>query len=130
MSPRPWYGPSASFIEESLPHRCRRGAHVRRDARGRRAAGRRRLAELEEAVTVDRGYRDRAHPIVALHAELDQIAGPPRPELLVELFLRGDGDAVDLQDPIALAEPGPRRRAHGRELADEESGRHRDRVEA
>jgi len=44
--------------------------------------------------------------IVTLDAELDEVAGAARPELLVELFLRGDRDAIDLQDPIALAKSG------------------------
>src|SRR5262245_57853962 len=101
----------ASLIRSFGGHRTESTPPVARRLTSERGAGR--LAQLEEAVTVDRRHGDRAHLIVALHAQLDQVAGPPRPELLVELFLRGDGDTVDLQDPIALAEPGARRRPHG-----------------
>src|SRR5207302_7368155 len=87
------------------------------------------LSHLKEAVAVDRGHRDGADLVVALDAELDEVAGAARPELLVELFLGGDRDAVDLQDPIALAEPGARGGPDGGELADEETRGHGDGVE-
>src|SRR5206468_3529134 len=48
-----------------------------------------------EAVAVDRGDGDDVHLLVAFDGELDQVAGAPRPELLVEFLLRGDGHAVD-----------------------------------
>src|SRR5438094_361474 len=99
-----------------------RGAHVRT----REIVG---LSHLKEMVAVDRGYRDGADLVVALDAELDEVAGAARPELLVKLFLGGDRDTVDLQDPIALAEPGARRGSDRGELADEETRGHGDGVE-
>src|SRR5262249_60371729 len=88
------------------------------------------LADLVQKASIDRRHRDGAHLVVALDAELDEIAGAPGPELLVELLLRGHGHTVDLQDAVALPEPGARGRPDRRELAHEEAGRHRDRVEA
>src|SRR5437016_14486358 len=87
------------------------------------------LSHLKEAVAVDRGHRDGADLVVTLDAELDEVAGAARPELLVKLFLGGDRDTVDLQDPIALAEPGARRGPDRGELADEEPRGHGDGVE-
>src|SRR5437879_2457100 len=99
-----------------------RGAHVSTRA----IVG---LSHLKEMVAVDRGYRDGADLVVTLDAELDEVAGAARPELLVKLFLGGDRDTVDLQDPIALAEPGARRGPDRGELADEEPRGHGDGVE-
>src|SRR2546425_8544405 len=110
MRPRPWYGSSAPFIEEE--------SNVRTG-----------LPHWIQPVAVDRGHRDDVDLAVALAGELDEVAGAPGPELLVELFLRGDGHAVDAQDAIALTKPGPRRRPNRRQLADHEALGQLDSVE-
>src|SRR5262245_11184434 len=88
-----------------------------------------RLPHGKEAVAVDRGDGDDLHLLVALDGELDKVAGPPRPQLLVELLLRGDGYAVDPEDAIALPEPGPRRRPRRGRLADQKARGRGDGVE-
>src|SRR5262249_47315471 len=106
--------------ESTPPARSARPGPSPRRVRSTREAA---LPVLEEAVSIDRRHRDGAHLVVALDAELDEIAGAPGPELLVELLLRGHGHTVDLQDAVALPEPGARGRPDRRELAHEEAGR-------
>src|SRR5882762_2621188 len=91
MRPRPWYGCSAPFMGESLTQ-CRSPHRI-------------------EPVTIDRRHRDDLHLVVALDGDLDEVAGAPGPELLVELLLRRDGHPVHAHDPVAPAEAGPERRA-------------------
>src|SRR5262245_13839231 len=55
----------------------------------------------EEPVPVDGLHRDHVHGGVALHGQADDVAGPPPPELLVELLLGGDGHAVHAHDAVA-----------------------------
>src|SRR5947208_6763194 len=92
MSPRPWYVSAAPFMRGSVSVR---GA--------------------EQAMPVDGAHGYHAHALLAAHRDLDRVAGPPPPERLVELLLRGDADAVDAHDLIALAEA---RRARGAGLVE------------
>src|SRR5262249_57320171 len=61
--------------------------------------------------------------------ERDEAAAPPRPQLRVDLLLRGDGYAVAPEDAIALPEPGPRRRPRRGRLADQKARGRGDGVE-
>src|SRR6059058_2791208 len=79
MRPRPWYVSAAPFTAS-------------------------RLARPIERVPVDRGHRDDAHAVGALHRHLDQVARAPGPELEVEVLARLDGHAVDADR--ARAHPG------------------------
>src|SRR2546422_180543 len=87
MRPRPWYVSAAPFTAS-------------------------RLARPIERVPVDRGHRDDAHAVGALHRHLDQVARAPGPELEVEVLARLDGHAVDADDPVALEHARARRRDH------------------
>src|SRR6059036_1100785 len=95
MRPRPWYVSAAPFTAS-------------------------RLARPIERVPVDRGHRDDAHEVGALHRHLDQVARAPGPELEVEVLARLDGHAVDADDPVALEHARAGGGPEGRDLADEE----------
>src|SRR2546422_975763 len=95
MRPRPWYVSAAPFTAS-------------------------RLARPIERVPVDRGHRDDAHAVGALHRHLDQVARAPGPELEVEVLARLDGHAVDADDPVALEHARAGGGPEGRDLADEE----------
>src|SRR5207244_4410965 len=79
-----------------------------------------RVARPIERVPVDRGHRDDAHAVGALHRHLDQVARAPGPELEVEVLARLDGHAVDADDPVALEHARAGGGPEGRDLADEE----------
>src|SRR2546428_8648337 len=131
MRPRPWYGCSAPFMGESLTQGTLFIA-APRPAGPQPRDGRRRalLSHGIEPVAIDRGHGDDAHLVVTLDGELDEVAGATRPELLVELLLRGDFHAVHPHDPVASTEAGAQGGADRRELADHDALRQRDRVEA
>src|SRR2546427_13157672 len=79
MRPRPWYVSAAPFTAS-------------------------RLARPIERVPVDRGHRDDAHAVGALHRPLDQVARAPGPELEVEVLarLRSEEHTSELQSQSNL----------------------------
>src|SRR6266545_5306448 len=83
MSPRPWYVLAAPFMGTILP---RRGP--------------------EHGVTVHGLDGDRLRDVAAPDADRHRISRATLPEPRVELLLRADGRAVDLEDLVVLPESG------------------------
>src|SRR5689334_13061594 len=84
----------------------------------------------EQPMPVDRAHRNDPHAVVAADRDLDGVAGLPPPQRLVELLLRGHGDAVDADNLVAHLEARRAGRARLVEAVDDDAPGLGGRVEA